>query len=130
MRKNWIGTGVLVGASLIAGALFSQIWEQVLGQPGSFSVEVPQVVVNQPAELPKWCVDFVTLPAYPGVRVITIVDTESKAIVVYHEDLTTGGVTWLSTRNIQQDLMFRGFNVLSPTPMELIRELERSKGKN
>ena len=130
MRKNWIGTGILVGTSLIAGALISQIWEQVLGQPGNFSAEVPQVVVNQPAELPKWCVDCVTLPGYPGVRVITIVDTESKAIVVYHEDLATGGLTWLSTRNIQQDLMVRGFNTLSPTPMELIRELEQSKRKN
>jgi len=130
MRKNWIGTGILVGVSLIAGALFSQIWEQVLGQPGSFSAEVPQVVVNQPAELPKWCVDFVTSPAYPGVRVITIVDTESKAIVVYHEDLVTGGLKWLSTRNIQQDLMVRGFNTLSPTPIELIREWEQSKGNN
>lgn len=133
MRKNWIGTGFVIGASLIAGLLLSQVWEQVLGQPVGFSAEPPpQIVLNQPA-LPKLCVDFVTLPTQPGVRVVTVVDTETKKIAVYHEDMATGGVKWLATRDIQPDLKFTQHNPLIPYPVDIIkrhREMEQSMGKN
>jgi len=125
MRKNWVGTVVLVGVSLIAGSLLSQMWVQVLGQNANFALEVPQVVVNQQAELPKWCVDFVSLS--PQIRVITIVDTETKRIAVYHLNVVTGGVEWLSTRDIQPDLMVNRFNSLPPFPNQLIQEQQRLK---
>ena len=132
MRRNWIGTIVLVGVSMIAGLLFSQIWEQVQGQNVGFSAEQPpQVVVKQPAELPKWCVNFTMVR--PGVQVITIVDTETKRIAVYREDLQTGELEWLSTRNIEQDLMFDQHNALPPLPTQILKwskEMEQSRGRN
>jgi transposase InsO family protein len=135
MRRNWIGAGVLVGLSIMSGLFLSQMWEHVLGQPVGFSVEAPQIVVNQPAVLPKWCVDFVSLPQQQGgrppeVRVITVVDTESKKIVVYHLNITTGALQLLSVRDIQPDLMINQFNATSPLPSEIMREVQRFGGRN
>ena len=133
--KNWIGTVVLIGVSVTVGLFLSQTWEQVLGQPGNFFTEAPQVVLRQQAELPKWCVDFVTLPplqgeSLPRFRVITVVDTETKKIAVYHLDMSTGGVRLLSVRDIQPDLRLDQFNATSPLPSEIIREIQRIDGKS
>jgi len=148
MKKNWIGTAILVSVSVVIGFFLSQTWEQVLGQhslgqpvigqSGGFFVEtpqvaqpvVPQVVMRQQPELPKWAVDFVTLPpmqgeSMPRFRLITVVDTEAKKIAVYHLEMATGGVRLLSVRGIQQDLMLDQFNAMSPLPSEIIREMER-----
>ena len=131
MKKNWIGTFVLVGVSVVVGLLLSQMWEQVLGQPDVFSVSSPtQVVVKQPVELPKCYVDCVALPPLPGenfprIRLITVVDTELKKIVAYHMDTTTGKLWLLTTRNIQPDLMIDQYNATSPLPSELLREYQR-----
>ena len=130
MRKNWnwIGTVVLVGVSMVAGAILSQMWGQPAhGQPAGFFVEsppvAPQVVVQQPTEMPKWFVDFA--PLSPQVRAITVVDTETKRIAFYHLDVTDGGLRWLSTRNIQPDLMVDQHNPRSPLPSELMLEMQR-----
>ena len=131
MRKNWIGTIALVGVSVIAGSFFSQIWEQVQGQPVGFAVEQvqPQVVVQQPPELPKWCVNFAMLQ--PGLQVITIVDTETKRIAVYHLDMGSGGVSFKSIRGIQHDLMVEEYNALTPLPTEIMRRFrETDLGRN
>ena len=136
MRKNWIGTVVLVGVSMVAGLFLSQMWEQVLGQPGGFSVEpVPQVVVNQPVELPKCYVNCVTLPPLQGeslsrLQLITVVDTELKRIAAYHLDMLTGGLQLLSVRNIQPDLKFDQHNALPPLPSVLTQEIQRLKTEN
>ena len=135
MKKNWIGTVVLVGVSVAVGLCLSQMWEQVLGQPGGFAAPAPQVVVNQPAELPKLCVDFatVTVPAQGGrpaeIRVITVVDTEAKKIAVYHLEMTTGKLWLRSTRDIQPDLMINQFNATLPLPSEIWQDVQRIKGE-
>ena len=132
MGKQWIGTAMLVGVSVTAGLLLPQVWEQVLGQHAGFHDVDPQVVVQQQPELPKCLVDFVTLPLPNGhpsqIRVITVVDTEAKKIAVYHMDLTTGGLQWLSTRAIQPDLAVHQFNARSPLPSEVAREVQRLGG--
>ena len=132
MRKSWIGTVVLVGVSMAAGSLLSQMWEPVHGQSAGFSVEAPpiapQVVVSQPPELPKWFVDFVSLPPQPGrpeIRVITVVDTETKRIAVYHLNVADGGLKLLSSRNIMPDLLLDQFNPKPPFPSELMLEAQR-----
>ena len=129
MRKNWMGTVVVVGMSMVAGAFLSQTWEQVLGQPAGFFAEAPQVVVSQPVELPKCFVDFVSLPplqgeSMPRFRAIAVVDTEVKRIAAYRWDITTGEIRLLSVRDIQPDLMFGEFNATSPLPSELRREMQ------
>jgi len=129
MRKNWIGTVALVGVSMVAGLFLSQVWEQVQGQSVGLSVEPPlQVVVQQPAELPKWCVNFAMVQ--PGVQVITIVDTETKRILMYRSELQTGGVKLLSSRNIEGDLLFDQLNALPPLPADIMKWNEQSKGRN
>jgi hypothetical protein len=134
MKKNWIGTIVLVGVSLAAGLVFSQMWEQVLGQAGSFSADAPQVVVNQQAELPKCVVDFTTLPLQGGapsqIRVVTVVDTEAKRIAVYHLDMSTGRLQLLSVRDIQPDLTLHQFNAMLPLPTDIAREVQQLRTTN
>jgi len=126
MKKNWIGTAVLVGVSMATGVVLSQMWEPVHGQPFGFSAEnqnvVPQVVVSQPAAMPGWFVDFV--PISPQIRAIAIVDAEAKKIAVYHWNTTDGGVQLLSVRNIQPDLMLDEHNARSPLPSELMLEMQ------
>ena len=137
MNKNWISTVVLVGVSAAAGLCLSQMWEQVLGQPGGFAAPPPSVpvVVNQPAGLPKLCVDFatITVPAQGGrpaeIRVITVVDTEAKKIAVYHLELATGKLQWRSTRDIQPELMVNQFNAMPPLPSEIWQDVQRLKGE-
>ena len=132
MKTNWIGTAILVNVSVAAGLLFSQMREQVFGQHAGFPNADPKVVVQQQAELPKCLVDFVTLPLPNGgpsqIRVITVVDTEAKKIAVYHLDLMTGDLQWLSTRAIQPDLAVHQFNARSPLPSEVAREVQRLGG--
>jgi len=134
MKKNWMGTLVLVGMSMAAGLLLSQTREQVLGQPAGLTAGAPQVVVQQHPELPKCYVDCVTLPLpgenIPRIRVITVVDTEAKKIAVYHMEMATGNLWLLSVRNIQPDLVLDQFNAKSPLPAELIRERQRTGGNN
>lgn len=129
MRQNWIGTVILVGVSMAAGSLLSQMWEQVLGQPTGLSAPAQQVVVQQPTELPKCFVDCVTLPPQggspPQIRVITVVDTEAKKIVVYHMAMATGQLWLRSVRDMQPDLMLHEYNATLPTPSEIIGELQR-----
>ena len=138
MKKNWIGTVILVGVSLAAGSFLSQMWEPVLGQYGGFVAEAsqdPKVVVNQSAELPKLCVDFVTVmvPTQEGrlaeTRVITVVDTESKKIAVYHLEMATGKLWWRCTRDIQPELMVNQFNAMLPLPSEVWQDVQRLKGE-
>lgn len=152
MRKNGIGAALLVGVLIAAGLLLSSVGEKVLGQPGTlgqsgmlgqtstlgrgegFSAPAPQVLMNLPAELPKCCVDFVTLPPAPGesvprFRVITVVDTEAKKIAVYHMEMVTGKLWFRSVRDIKPDLMINQFNASSPTPSEIMGEMERFKEK-
>lgn len=110
------------------------IWGQALAQPTNLLESIPQVVVRPPAEPPKWLVDFSPYedPMNPArkIRVITVVDPESKRIVVYHEDLATGQVKLLSCRNIQNDLLLDQFNAVSPTPSEIETDLRRFKNQN
>ena len=131
MRKNWIGTVVLVGTSMVAGLLLPQMWEHVLGQPGGFSAEPTQtqVVVNQPVELPKWYVEFVPLPPHGNIRAVAVVDTESKKVAMYHWEVATGKLWLLTVRDIREDLMLNQFNAQSPLPSELRRELQRLENK-
>jgi hypothetical protein len=134
MKTNWIGIVVLVVISAASGLFLSQMREQVFGQPVGFSTGTPQVTVQQQPELPKWCVDFVTLPLpgehLPRIRVVTVVDTETKRIAVYHMELATGSVRLLSVRDIQPDLMLNQFNAKPPFPNEIMREIQRAEVVN
>ena len=131
MKKNRIGVVVLVCVSAAAGQLLSQVWEQVFGQPGNFSANVPaQAVVNLPAAFQKGFVDFVTVPPLQGenlprTRLMTVVDMELKKIATYHIDLATGKLQCVSVRDIQEDLLLDQYNAMSPLPSELKAERQR-----
>jgi hypothetical protein len=126
--------GVLAFSLLLSSFFVSLVWNQVLAQPANLLDTATQVVVRPPAEPPKWLVDFSSYedPMNPAkkIRVITVVDPESKRIVVYHEDLATGQVKLLSSRNIQNDLLLDQFNAVSPTPSEIEKYIHQFKNQN
>lgn len=135
MKKTAVRSIVLAFSLLMLLFLILLIWNQVLAQPPmNLPISAPQVVVRPPAEPPKWLVDFSSYedPMNPAkkIRVITVVDPESKHIVVYHEDLATGQVKLLSARNIQNDLLLDQFNAVSPTPGEIEKDIRRLRNQN
>ncbi|MDR1140683.1 MAG: hypothetical protein LBL62_03255 [Planctomycetaceae bacterium] len=134
MKKNVVYSIVLVFSLLMLSVFVLLVWDQVSAQPINLPNSIPQVVVRPPAEPPKWLVDFSWYedPMNPArkIRVITVVDPESKHIVVYHEDLATGQVKLLSSRNIQNDLLLDQFNAVSPTPSEIEIEKDMRRFKN
>ncbi|MDR0521637.1 MAG: hypothetical protein LBH00_07265 [Planctomycetaceae bacterium] len=123
---------LLAGTSLFAGLYIAQMRQEAFGQAG-YPVP-PQVVVNPQAVPLKWVVDIAPLdnPVNPAqkLRVITVVDTETKKIAVYHEEMATGKIFWLSTRDIQPDLTIGQFNAVPPLPSEISREIQRMQNQS
>ncbi|MDR2704944.1 MAG: hypothetical protein LBC02_04115 [Planctomycetaceae bacterium] len=134
MKRNATYSIVLAFSLLVFVFLILLVWNQVSAQPVNLPGSAPQIIVRPPAEPPKWLVDFSSYedPMNPAkkIRVITVVDPESKHIVVYHEDLATGEVKLLSSRNIQNDLILDQFNAASPTPSEIEKNIRQFRNQN
>lgn len=119
---------ILFGLSCLLSAVREQVFAQVpMGAAA-------QVVVQPEKPAQKHFVDFTPIvdPTNPGkqLKAITVVDLESKTILVYHGDLALGEVKLLSTRDIRPDIMLGEFNAVTPTPGEIeaaIRRLNKSK---
>ncbi|MDR2641810.1 MAG: hypothetical protein LBC74_03335 [Planctomycetaceae bacterium] len=90
-----------------------------------------QVIVRPPVEPPKWLVEFTPIddPANPSQKImaITVVDPESKRILIYHANLSFGALKFISSRDILPDIMLGEYNAVSPTPREIMTEIERLK---
>ncbi|MCL2744565.1 MAG: hypothetical protein FWE67_12005 [Planctomycetaceae bacterium] len=123
---------VLVFAFVALSWVFSFVREQVHGQnqypygtatnsaAANVLPPVPQVVIQQQAAPPK--VVVMSTPIDLGgrrINVVTTVDTEMKRITVHHVDVVQGTIKWMSTRNIQQDILVDEFNAVKPTPHEI-----------
>ena len=54
-----------------------------------------------------------------GRQQITLVDTRTRSLAVYHLDRTTGAIALKSVRQVQWDLQMDDFNSASPTPREI-----------
>jgi hypothetical protein len=60
-----------------------------------------------------------------GQPLLTIVDSSSHVISVYHLDPATGEITLRGVRNFHYDLQMDEFNGVSPTPREIRSLLQR-----
>ncbi len=134
MKKNWWGSVVLALVLLGLSFLVSMVREQVFAQQQVVSDSTapnPSVVIRQQPELPRCFVDVTLVddPVVPGkkVQILTIVDPESKHILVYQSDM--GRVKLLSVRNFQPDLMFDQYNAVDPTPGEIRKEIQRLRSQ-
>jgi hypothetical protein len=54
-----------------------------------------------------------------GRQQIAVIDTQSRALSVYHIDNASGAITLKSVRNIAADLLLDDFNTESPLPREI-----------
>jgi hypothetical protein len=60
-----------------------------------------------------------------GQPLLTVVDSQSRVMSVYHIDRATGEITLRGVRNFQYDLQMDEFNGVSPTPREIRSLLQR-----
>lgn len=54
-----------------------------------------------------------------GVQQISVIDSRTKALAVYHVDPATGKIQLKSARNLAWDLQMEHFNGQSPLPSEI-----------
>ncbi|MDR1923471.1 MAG: hypothetical protein LBQ66_03765 [Planctomycetaceae bacterium] len=90
-----------------------------------------QVTIRPPKEPPRWLVEFTPIddPINPTQKImaITVVDPESKRILIYHANLSFGALKFVSSRDILPDILLGEYNAVSPTPREILSEIERLK---
>lgn len=60
-----------------------------------------------------------------GEPLLTVVDSASHVISVYHIDSASGEITLRGVRNFHYDLQMDEFNGVSPTPQEIRSLLQR-----
>ena len=120
------GESIFLALVILAlGFVVSAVRDQVYAQNTMTGLVQPPAIVNvkQLPEASRWIADFTSIadPTNParGLRVVTVVDPESKRICVYHVDLLDGKVKLCSVRNIRGDLQFEEFNPTTPTPVEI-----------
>ncbi|MDR2345748.1 MAG: hypothetical protein LBE18_06745 [Planctomycetaceae bacterium] len=133
---------LLIVVILAIGFCILVVRNQVLGQqpllmnnaeqPNQYQHYQPrQVTVKPQPEPPKWLVEFTPIndPANQTNKImaITIVDPESKRILIYHANLSYGALKFISSRDIMPDITLGEYNAVSPTPREIIAEIERLK---
>ncbi len=148
MKKNWWSVVILAVGLIGLSWLISLVREQAFAQPQAVQQQAvqpmqtappataepagPTVVIKQQPEWPRCFVDMTLIddPTSPGkkVQILTIVDPESKHILVYRADM--GKVKLLSVRNFQPDLQFDQYNAEEPTPIEIRKEILRLRGQN
>ncbi|MEZ6075430.1 MAG: hypothetical protein R3C56_07085 [Pirellulaceae bacterium] len=61
-----------------------------------------------------------------GVQQLSVIDSQSKSLAVYHIEPTTGKILLKSVRNLQWDLQMEHFNGQAPLPGEL-RQVNRKQ---
>lgn len=54
-----------------------------------------------------------------GAEMLTLIDTHTRVLSVYHVDRASGKVSLKSVRNVYWDLQMEEFNGLSPTPRDI-----------
>lgn len=59
------------------------------------------------------------------LQILTVVDSATRQICVYHIDPAAGTLTFKSARNIAYDLQLREFNTPNPLPSEIQKLLEQ-----
>lgn len=59
------------------------------------------------------------------LQVLTVVDSATRQICVYHIDPAAGTLTLKSARNVTYDLQLREFNTPNPLPSEIQKMLEQ-----
>jgi hypothetical protein len=107
MRKVvWAGVFISVGlvGSWLASTHRNDAWAQVAKPPTI--QEVAQYIA-------------LTSDAGEGHQQVTVIDTQSRAMSVYHIDHATGAITLKSVRSIEADLLLDEFNTESPLPREI-----------
>ena len=62
-----------------------------------------------------------------GHQQVTVIDSKTRVMSVYHVDHKTGMIALKSVRNISADLMMESFNTDSPLPREIRAMLDAKR---
>lgn len=109
-----LAIGVLVGAALVmlAQAAISRP-ERLFAQGGNRQGPIGALITHSD-QLPD------------GRQQLTVLDTGTRVVAVYHIDQTKGELVLRSVRNIYWDLQMNHFNGTSPLPAEIRSLLEQN----
>jgi hypothetical protein len=93
---------------------------------GLLAAVVPSVGFAQRPAGPSGGSALITLamPAGEHRQQLTVVDSDTRSLAVYHIDTTSGEISLKSVRNINYDLRMIEFNGTSPLPREIRSLLE------
>ena len=107
----------VVGASAVVGLVFATV---------AVAVRPSVSVAGRPASAGASCDGLVALATPAGQhQQITVIDPRTRAMAVYHVDMTTGEIVLRSVRNIQFDLQMIEINGTNPLPGEIRAILEQ-----
>lgn len=113
MRSSWSGW-LLVVALLVAVGFGESIARVFAQRPASAATVTGDSLLSHSVELPD------------GRQQITLIDSRTRSIAVYHVDPRTGALGLKSVRNIQWDLQMDEFNSGgNPSPKEIRTLLEQ-----
>lgn len=116
MRNATLGLVVLVGLTFTVAATClaeRDLWAQ---RPAGFPTE---------QELATGKLLALSAPAGEKQQQVTVIDSQTRTMSVYHIDLSTGEIALKSVRNIRWDLQMEEFNGTTPAPREIRALLER-----
>ena len=94
---------------------------------GLLAALVPSVgFAQRPSQSPGGSSTLITVatPAGEHRQQLTVVDSDTRTLAVYHIDTTSGEISLKSVRNINYDLRMIEFNGTSPLPREIRSLLE------
>ncbi len=109
----------VVGASTIVGLLMAAI--VAAGGPSVGFAQRPAAAASSAGT------GLVTLstPAGDNRQQVTLIDSATRTMAVYHIDTTSGEIVLKSVRNLNYDLQMIEFNGTSPLPNEIRALLEQ-----
>ena len=108
----WLGR---IGFVVAIGGLFWLLSPPLTTVRGQTAYS-QQEIVARPL-LSSLQVQSTMLPS--GVQQLSVIDSQSKSLAVYHIEPTTGKILLKSVRSLQWDLQMEHFNGQAPLPSEL-----------
>jgi hypothetical protein len=115
MRLPWLGWLLVVALLLVVG--FGESLERVFAQ---------RPVSSQPSAGPADALHTHCVELGDGRQQITLIDSRTRSIAIYHVDPRTGSLGLKSVRNVQWDLQMDEFNSAgNPSPKEIRSLLEQ-----
>ena len=110
--KAWVGR---IGFVVVSGVLFWLLSPSLATMQGQTAYSQHSAESRTPESALQ--IQSTMLPA--GVQQLSVLDSQTKSLAVYHIEPSSGKLQLKSVRNLRWDLQMEHFNGQSPLPSEL-----------